>query len=650
MRPATVPGVGIAALAFAALSGSPALANLPYAEALVARARTEDVASDDGWRALGHYVRDPLGSGVTSLVDNPSFFMASDGQTNPSAELDATIRAFFQPVTKDGVDAHPQCRKIARYRWLKSRLDFDPARLPEHRCGRYEEWIAEINPASLTLIFPAAYLNNPSSSFGHTLIRIDPPRQRPDTRLNAYTIHFAAEHYGQQGLPFVIKGLSGGYQGFFSLLRYYEKVAQYSDIENRDIWEYTSNFNPVEIERMLQSLWELDEQSIDYYFFTTNCSFVLLSLLNTGRPEMRLNEAFPLYAVPVDTVRAVIDKRAIGPDAVFRPSARTRIRDLQATMAPALQVLALRLAAGEETADGPVVRSLDPRDQAIVLEVAQRYLQYRLDIGKIGRDEMAPRSLALLHARARLEAGGAEPAPPAAPRRDEAPAPLARPDMGHGTARVGAAIGMTGERFFTEVRARPVYHDLLDPATGHVPGAAIELADLRVRHYLGEVPTVEQFTLVGIESFSPRDEIFRPISWAFRTGFDRWREDGDDLGDPVGSVGGSAGLSWSPGRGSLVSVLATAALLADDSWPEERIFAGGPSVAIVLPATEWWTLRLDGRWQGVVGSEVAEDRFRVALGQGFGLGQNQSLRLEAALSNDGRETFGEWLAAFHWYF
>ena len=63
----------------------------------------------------------------------------------------------------------------ARYRWLKARLGFDPARLIEQPCPRLWSWEAELNPGRVTLIFPAAYINNPSSMFGHTLIRFDPP-------------------------------------------------------------------------------------------------------------------------------------------------------------------------------------------------------------------------------------------------------------------------------------------------------------------------------------------------------------------------------------------------------------------------------------------------------------------------------------------
>lgn len=73
---------------------------------------------------------------------------------------------------QDG-EQHPQCAYVARYNWLKSRLNFDTERLPEQDCAAFESWAATIDASAATLIFPAAYMNNPASMFGHTLLRLD---------------------------------------------------------------------------------------------------------------------------------------------------------------------------------------------------------------------------------------------------------------------------------------------------------------------------------------------------------------------------------------------------------------------------------------------------------------------------------------------
>src|SRR5690606_31475423 len=117
-------------------------------EELVDRARAERLAVRRAWFDLGHYRPDLLGQGHTSLIDSTAFFNAERGKTDPQAELEATLAAFFAPPGRaaagtDGQEAgqHPQCAFVARYRWLKAALDFDPARLPEQPCPAFAEWL-----------------------------------------------------------------------------------------------------------------------------------------------------------------------------------------------------------------------------------------------------------------------------------------------------------------------------------------------------------------------------------------------------------------------------------------------------------------------------------------------------------------------------
>lgn len=553
--------------------------------------------------------------------------------------MDASLAAFFAP-TPENSDQHPQCLKPARYHWLKNRLNFDAARLPEQTCPRLHSWLAEMNPGKVTLIFPAAYLNNPSSMFGHTLIRIDPLTGSTKAPLTARTVHFAADHRGEQGAFFALKGLAGFYQGYFALLPYYEKVTQYADIENRDIWEYELALEPERIRIMLESLWEVDMQPIDYYFLSTNCSYVLLALLKVARPDLPLTDQFSVYAIPVDTVRAVIDNAGLLRGATFRPSQRTQIGDRWRRLDEPGRYLSLALADGEIGTDDPAVGSLSTPQRAAVLELAQAYLQYRLDTGNIARQEMAPRSLALLRARSRI--ADAEPTP-------NVPAPEVRPDQGHHSARLAAGFGMTGDRAFTEVALRPAYHDLLDPVGGYVPGAAIDFLDIHVRWYDRVAPSLETATLIGVESLTPRDELFRALSWRVRFGVDRFREEPSQPGDIVGSASGGAGPSWAVSEGARVYGLVDGAVLADGHWPQGRLFTVGPSFGLLWSVAPWWTVRTEGRW-ALLFEDGARDTFQAAVQQGFALGRDFSLRLSIGLRNDGDDTYGEWSTLLSWYF
>lgn len=63
------------------------------------------------------------------------------------------------------------------------------------------------------MIFPAAYLNSPSSMFGHTLLRIDQADVQSDkTSLLSYAINFGAYIEGSDNsILYAWKGLMGGY-------------------------------------------------------------------------------------------------------------------------------------------------------------------------------------------------------------------------------------------------------------------------------------------------------------------------------------------------------------------------------------------------------------------------------------------------------
>src|SRR5258705_295839 len=223
------------------------------------------------------------------------------------------------------VQKTPQCAFIARRAWLDDELKFDRARLPLRDCPRFREWHAALNAQHLTLVFASAYLNNPSSMYGHTLLRIDARDQDERTRLLAYAVNYSANTSETNGITFAINGLIGTYPGTFSMMPYYLKVREYNDLENRDIWEYELNLKPEEIDRMLMHIWELGSVWFDYYFFDENCSYYLLEALEVARPDLDLSSRFRCWAIPSDTVRAVVEQQGLLKRAVYRPSNATLI-------------------------------------------------------------------------------------------------------------------------------------------------------------------------------------------------------------------------------------------------------------------------------------------------------------------------------------
>jgi hypothetical protein len=66
----------------------------PYLSAVLELARQKEIYKEKYWHILLHYKRGPFGT--RSLIDDEDFFLSREGKYNPEAELNATIRAFFQ--------------------------------------------------------------------------------------------------------------------------------------------------------------------------------------------------------------------------------------------------------------------------------------------------------------------------------------------------------------------------------------------------------------------------------------------------------------------------------------------------------------------------------------------------------------------------
>ena len=406
------------------------------------------LAEDPYWIALGHYETGKLG-GWRSCVDDERFFLAETGDSDPAAELTATVAALYQDASLG--DRHPQCRYPARTRWLRERLQLTD--LPAPACSEFASWYHDINPHSTVLIFPAAYLNSPSSMFGHTLLRIDQPDvQENNTALLSYALNFGAFIEGaDNSILYAWKGLMGGYPGLFALVPYRDKLKEYSRLENRDLWEYRLNLSAEETGRMVEHVWELRQVRFDYFFFDENCSYRLLELLEIARPGIELTEQFPLTAIPTDTVRAI--KHAGLVERIdYRPS---REKELMAARAAGQRRAGLGPAPGRrrEPAGRPgLPRTARPAPRA-------------------GPGRRLPPGALPLHRRRTQRRTGAAQLPAAAGDQPE-PAPALQaerpplPEEGHESRTWQLGLGSREDRAFAEYGLRMAYHDLNDNLAG----------------------------------------------------------------------------------------------------------------------------------------------------------------------------------------
>lgn len=569
--------------------------------------RLQQLANDPFWISLGHYETAKLG-GWRSYVSDKKFFLAANGAKHPDAELAATVQALYAPVSQG--QQHAQCIYPARTRWLKAQLNLND--LPTVDCSEFKQWFKDVSPHSAVMIFPAAYLNSPSSMFGHTLLRIDQADVQTDhTALLSYAINFGAYIEGSDNsILYAWKGLMGGYPGLFALVPYQEKLSEYRSLENRDLWEYRLNLTQAETERMVEHVWELKQIQFDYFFFDENCSYRLLELLQVARPSLRLTEQFPLTAIPTDTVKAVKDAGLVE-TIDYRPSRERELLNRAKSLTDDEQQWVLKVSADQKQLQEPAFKAL-PRDrQALIIDAAYRLERYRAN-GQERDPQRAQRSFEL------LRAINQNPAPELSIERP------GLPENGHESRTWQAGIGTRGDKAFGEYGLRMAYHDLNDNAESFPLGAQIEILQMKLRQYEGNHWQLQQLDLATIRSLTPRNELLQPWSWQVTGGLERvpGKHDDETL---VSHVNGGAGGTWQLGDDVLGFALGTVRIEHNNDFAAFIAPAAGFNSG-VLWKNPLGNLSLETKGDYFTNGEV---RRSLSLNQQWELSRNLGLRLSA---------------------
>jgi len=599
--------------------GATELPDQAYLPELLGVAISSRLADEREWHLLLHY-RANLFGGYTSEQDDPGFFLAASGKTDPQAELESTLRQFFSAAPVGRSKQPAQCAFIARYHWLKEKLAFDDMRLPPEPCGRFDEWFTELNPQSITLIFASAFLNNPASSFGHTFLRVDQRGQTDQTRILAYTINYAAEVPPDAGWAYPIKGLFGGFKGYYMTPPYYLKVREYRDIENRDIWEYRLNFSEEQVRRLLEHAWEMGNAYFDYFFLKENCSYHLLSLLDYADPALHLTDEFHLWTVPADTVRLIASKPGRISRVTYRPSRSNVVRRKRESLPADERALAQRLAHDPRGASDPSFVRLPAAKQAFLLDLASDYLRYRIDTTDSPSPDMKERNRQVLAARSQLRI----------PSPEFSVVPFTKqPELGHKTSRASLGAGWRNNDTFEELSVRAGYHDLLDPEPGYTPDTQMELAAVTFRFYnRADQARIERATLVDIVSLSPIDSVFHVPSWKINVGMNTVKYNGCQLCSNAvlnGGIGAALESRWL--NREVFFAFAEVDANYSRAYEEYHRAGGGGTAGVLVDLAERWKLMASGSYYKYVLGDKSDD-VRWFVGQRFTLAQNWALRLE----------------------
>lgn len=594
---------------------------VPYAEELVQQAVEKKLDQTRYWHLLLHYKKTWFGN-YESEADGMDFFIAREGKTNPRAELAAVLRSFFvDPATLKPEEDHPQCTYPARYKWLKRQLHFDPARLPEHKCERLQDWLTQLNPEKISLIFASFYMNNPASMFGHTFLLVNSKGTRPGNKLLNYGINYAATPTSTNPFIYPIMGLAGLFQGTFTVFPYFVKVQQYSNWESRDLWEYELNLTPDQINYLLLHLWELGGTWFDYFYLTENCSYHMLTILEVANPDLHLTEEIFYSVQPADTVKAVVKQKGFVSKITYRPAILNRMKNKIYAMGDKEKETLYGVIEDPDTLKQANYQQLSVPKKVLVMDTYLDYLQYvGMQDDKTDPEKPLKIPHAILLERSKLKF-----------KREEKE--LIRfsspPESAHGTDRFRLGIGANDNEFFQEIGYHPTLHDLMAVNDGLKKDSQFLFFDFAGRYYYESKRfRVDRFKLIDIISFEPYEPIFAKPSWKLNVGVDTVRDFECDYCNSFKGNGGY-GFSYRTDYQSPFLIYALAEIDGEtsDQFEDKFRVGGGASLGTLIDLSKNWRVQLSAMYKRFPLGDESE-YFRYDFKMRYAVHRDVDLRLE----------------------
>ena len=492
--------------------------------------KTENLAQHTTWRRLLYFIDDQknlLGKKKNvSVVDDPNFFLSEKGHQDSGAELDMLLVALAgklaTPINATPTNNSAQtnsaqinttlCRFPARVQWLTERLHIDQTAL-QMDCPELDEWTQKLAPEQLSIMFAQEYLDNPTSAFAHTLLRIDSKASVADPSQihHAYALNYTVDGDPSDSFPiYAVKSMIGGYDNAIEIDPYPERFAKYIQDDERDAWTYQLYLTPSEVQQIIRHVWETKDLEMPYYFATDNCASEILRLIDVVRPQQHLLSQLPYVVIPSDVVQ-LLNNESLLASTTYTPADST-LRQAQ-------------------------LNEIKQRDQL------GHHNSTKQTFNEIKSAQLNPVSSMSANSQTLLQ--------PSIMPSDNNPIDRHPLQLGH------IGIGQRGDNNYIDIGIRAGYHDTLDRPSGFPQFFDLEGASATLRFYDKDNNRANQpnsvvlqnLTLVRGRSFNPVNSAKKGKTWgatieATRVN-DGSQQDGTD--HLVGSLGYETGWSWAFG-------------------------------------------------------------------------------------------------------
>ena len=471
------------------------------------------------WQRLLHYQKDLWGAPV-SAIHSADFFLSERGRSDPLAELEATVSAMLEPVPAGQSDGHAKCRFPARRMWLDQQFPGLSEAFAETDCPALRDWLDLGELGSISVVFANGYLGNPASYYGHLFLKFNTSRGTRSYLIEQTANFGAIDTTGDNPAVYIVKALTGGYDGGFSPVDFFFHGTNYGENELRDLWEYELAL-PVDVAKFIAAhAWEVNKKRYTYYFFHDNCAFRAVELLEVADGVSAVPHGAP-WIIPqgvLQTMRASRygDKPLVA-RRIYHPSRQSRLYQRFSRLEAEPRSVLARIVDGEVGYEDSAVRNLPLEQQYSLLDTALDYFQYhRGDTVQEGERRFSKEYVQALSARMRL--------PPAKDWSDfVVPEP---PDTGlpPGWIQFGWAVG-GGQGPSQMLRVRPVYYDVLDASPAQATYGGLSMGDFRLEARGGKV-RVSHLDLVAVHSVKPSVTGLPAdggVGWRLKFGWERER-------------------------------------------------------------------------------------------------------------------------------
>ena len=537
--------------------------------------------TDPQWLNLVIYRKTLMG--YESEADDENFFLAPGGKYDPEKELRSLIQNLDNGHSDELKNIH--CRFPARIRWLKQ---FQ--KIPENRfeCKTYDAFKRRISAKSISVVFSSYYLNNPGSMFGHTFLRLgkkslqEIENESTTTELLDTGINYGAATEGAGPVTFALGGLTGFFSGHYNAIPYYYKVREYNDFETRDLWNYHLDMNQDELDLIVDHIWELGNTRFDYFFLTENCSYHVLSILESARPSLKLHAFLPrLYTIPSETLKALMAEDGLVKKITFRPSASTLFYHQINRLDKNEQLAVKRL-----VFEGKRISENQPHKKALLYDTSISLVDYKYAKEILKSDEKAQAiKRPLLVDRSKI--------PVKSPDLDFSEKLKLAPHLGHGQKRLMVSGLYHDNKNYTEFEWRFAFHDILDNDIGYPPTTSLEVMKANLRTD-GTHSQLREVSLLDVKTFGNWDTFNKAFSWKARLGQWQTRYDDRDL-STQGFIGGY-------GISSAISFLSPYVLLhLESSYITEKLnkfkFALGSDTGIIFNFSQHLKFQSSLEWR-----------------------------------------------------